>query len=1385
VASSRPHLQRRRARSRQPIPRLARACGLVLAFSPAAAVAPSAADAACECSAPVNLTGIYEQYCGGTGGFPVAPCDPSVGSARGSSTPNRLIIRQTEYVPYDVEADRFPRSKIRGIFVWETEQVTWEGGWDSVFFRCLAPRESRPRAVAYEFETEIAWSCACSLPYRPIVSAPLEFDASLATTPVLVASKTIRLEGTAKPGVQEINLKTLQAASCSGVPADDCQAFGPAWSDDCTRSNCEDKCIDGNESVFLESDRRNYVLTGPAPPSEDAGTITGFATTLENQPAHGSEVFDGTVILSVQDSFIRGKRPTESDEAYAEYVDTVPRRAVAEYTLNPNLPGFFQFDNVPVFERNDRGTLVFLEYSVEVRGASAVQYLLDENGDRIPDGSGGEKSIPLEFFDETVFNVRPSEPSDTPFDVEVLMSPIGELAIKLDLVDKLQRVAENAYEPIETEVATYLEGFSDGSIPFEGAPFEGLKRAVWAERAVFFGTDVARQLLDVMGESASSMAGDVYDFFDVWRQKDLKKARAEYEELAERKDALAEVVERYPSAGVTPQAVVIQKALAKIQEGQQFAAIQTSKIADFLTGLTKSSVKYLDSALGGLGADDEAIALSKKALLAVWKTVLDVLRFQSVGSVARTGLKILIEDSTKLVISEGLYDPPSPVASALPAFCPDRLPALTNSRDKMMTWAADDPDLYRIDRDIGIDILKPALTSSTAALARAGEFLAYAQASDALSEVSDLIGNVYAVAKWAKILFEVGKWGFNIAAFAEPSYQLYGVLDDAIDESAYFLYGDNPPSEFTRAVATAPTARAAANPTLLADVQQAAADLEAAVAEITAAVGEDRIFDALLMVAGEAEPTLVGRIETFTRSADRFLAQSAAIDTIPWQSNAVYVDLTLTMGEMMAHRFATVSALRDLYLAVLLEDYAGPDDSRYQAHRGVMVNDLGAMGDVAARFASLAGQFASETSARMFTPVILIDTLTAVSQSTGERYITESPETFQVSARIKNISSESVSGLTARMTVATLNASASLLGAADQAISNGTLAPDDGVEDDGDDEVLLTWNVEYAGDLQESDPIALTVELLESGDAPASFVGEPRYLAVVRALELIDADADGIPDHYERANGLDPTMDDSSSDLDEDGVDNGTEYELGTSVGDSDSDGDGLSDGEELAPGADGYVTDPLAADTDADGVEDPSDGDPIDGSTTDPTPAPGEPVVALAETFVALDPDVPVASVSVTNAGDGVLQWTAQSDAPLVLAVTPEAPDFAVDAGAVTIALREGIDASVLESIDATVSVIDIVGGVGDAQTIHVIVGSDLDPLFCGHATDGSLGGTVTATDALLALKAAVGTATCNPCRCDVDDSGSLSASDALRILQAAVGLDSALTCPRCVASG
>jgi hypothetical protein len=75
--------------------------------------------------------------------------------------------------------------------------------------------------------------------------------------------------------------------------------------------------------------------------------------------------------------------------------------------------------------------------------------------------------------------------------------------------------------------------------------------------------------------------------------------------------------------------------------------------------------------------------------------------------------------------------------------------------------------------------------------------------------------------------------------------------------------------------------------------------------------------------------------------------------------------------------------------------------------------------------------------------------------------------------------------------------------------------------------------------------------------------------------------------------------------------------------------------------------------------------------------------------------------------------------------------------------------------------------------------VSGPIGPYVAGECGDADGNESVVAADALLTLRAAVLGAECALHRCDTDDDGSITATDALRVLWAAVGLVVELRCP------
>jgi hypothetical protein len=91
----------------------------------------------------------------------------------------------------------------------------------------------------------------------------------------------------------------------------------------------------------------------------------------------------------------------------------------------------------------------------------------------------------------------------------------------------------------------------------------------------------------------------------------------------------------------------------------------------------------------------------------------------------------------------------------------------------------------------------------------------------------------------------------------------------------------------------------------------------------------------------------------------------------------------------------------------------------------------------------------------------------------------------------------------------------------------------------------------------------------------------------------------------------------------------------------------------------------------------------------------------------------------------------------------------------------------------DFHVSDIECDGTIGSTTTT-----TELPPAVCGDATGDEK---VTATDALVTLRTAVGSASCEACVCDVNSAGGITSSDALAVLRAGVGQPVTLSCGDC----
>jgi hypothetical protein len=337
------------------------------------------------------------------------------------------------------------------------------------------------------------------------------------------------------------------------------------------------------------------------------------------------------------------------------------------------------------------------------------------------------------------------------------------------------------------------------------------------------------------------------------------------------------------------------------------------------------------------------------------------------------------------------------------------------------------------------------------------------------------------------------------------------------------------------------------------------------------------------------------------------------------------------------------------------------------------------------------------TQARMFLPLVVVEPVSISSTATNSSFITRSPETFLIRARVRNLSGNAVTNFQAVLHVGgRTNGIANLAELSVPKVLN--LESKDGSTGSGTDEAMLEWELDYAGALIEAQ-----IELYIEGLAAPNYAVVGTEMGLHVDAGIYDADADGLPDDWEALHGLSITENDAALDSDGDGVSNENEFRLGTAPNNSDTDGDGLSDGLEIA-GAMGFKTNPRLKDSDSDGTFDNLDGAPNDAASSTETFLYDEPTVEVGTRTVILTRNRPFAFVDIRNAGEGELFWSATVSNPnLITTSGSSSPQLNTDS--VLISVSSSFDFNAADVAVSTVTISDNAGQSLDAQQITVII--------------------------------------------------------------------------------
>lgn len=1068
------------------------------------------------------------------------------------------------------------------------------------------------------------------------------------------------------------------------------------------------------------------------------------------QTSSGVDVEQATIVLYPQRGPIRPPLASESDDEYAAYRLGQLGAPLFTRRLTASDDGRFRFDDLPsVLKTPMAGKSVYRPayYTVAVEDAESLETAPTERR--------------VFFLPQQVNNLRARI---FPATRQIDMEPTDGIPRKLSLVNQLSRLSPNQYAAVERPVGSWLLSLNNRPTASQAA---GIERAILAEQAVRSAYQFADQQLSVMLGGLNSLIGDLIDDLSDGNRKlaDQRKALAKLEGDLK----LAELQGRWGLQDNQAVLDAIGKNIERLLEGN--AELGLARLAGNLKAASDYGVKALRLGLRWAGYDSPDLDLVIELFKVTVDTMFEIAITQGVSGSAKPLAKLAaakIIENSKAALLDG------PVSYSFSALTSDKLCA---SDELTRNWNDGSTTAFKQARS--------AFFAEDSAMAGdvftiSNSITAYSTAvSDAFSSpVVDLLGEIPKYGKIAETVAKISKYLGNTLTISVPFITVYGVIagDDervtvpipfpgptwlptpdttvqfgrleravkaayGVDELACStVAGTNAmpgrsvsfEGSWHSASSTGPGFRVA----LGAELQAAESPLLLAIDSLETALDVDDILG-VLSWSSDGASSLLDTFSAYRQGIRRVIA--ARQGEVVSEANALESFDALFDGDFeLLFRYENVSdRLQLLLLGVLSQEYAGPSDAGYIIARSNLNAELAALRAGIEALTSLGVQVLGQNASQPTLPAVIVDSLTLSSRGGPVQTISVSPQNFELSATVRNIGDVDLPLVGAHLVITDVNDAITLVG--DPIFDIGTLDAIDDTDNGGGDQVTVTWTFTFDGSLATNQSILLAVDLLENGDIPSAFRPFGNATVLLPDIVLLDADLDGMIDTWESDNGLDVTADDAHLDLDGDGLDNITEFDIGTLPMNPDTDGDTLSDGEEANRGVDGYITDPLLRDTDGDGTSDRFDGQPLDPDTVvDPSTPPDEPVVAVDTNVVLLNANRRVAAISVSNAGSGQLNWTAAAANLGLVDLSTAAPAIQAGPGGVVVAASAGYDFASLPPVLTRVRIVDIGGAEQDYQDIDVFLGeqepgpdTDADGLNDVHDSDDDNDGVPDALDA------------------------------------------------------
>jgi hypothetical protein len=771
------------------------------------------------------------------------------------------------------------------------------------------------------------------------------------------------------------------------------------------------------------------------------GTIRGrLRSAVPTLTTNEYAVQSADLTLFAQTERFRERDVGESEESYRSYVAVwkAGRKVLNRTRISPEHDGEFSFSDVPLLllSPGPDPTWRAALFSIDVSGAYTDEDYMSPDG--VVDPS---RTQALYFAEKTVENLLPDRHTI------IELRPLEAIGQKQVLAEALS--SSNYYAEIEDQVLSYLSAIKSGQLAATESRVEGIRRAIWAERAVRDGGILAEQLIQIALESFGTLLGDLYgDLLDFTRA-DINAGKAE----------LARVDNRMEELKLSPQ----YAAQFKLSPGDlpppgnwvagTLKAARWSETMETIKKLVEALKPLVEAGMRQAGHDEQTVGRAGLLFQQVLLSVAGTIQSRTLAGATQDTVKLLISESVQ-GMAPLVYDD---LTKTLYSYTRHTQGVLKFSLNQMKEWSRADEQQYRRDRAEALVAMNQLNQEATLLL----RTLIYAQfaatALDLIQNTFGTLGAVFPNAKGVELAAQLSKYAANMATVEAALVYAFARAPILIDRAAHRAFGAQPGVRQQAGAMTVSVQSAAGR---FQSQPTSGTNLIASLNEIRSALQNDDLGGVLNLLF---EGSYSRRQTSYNRDLRAFQTHASGIQSRGSLDAVALLGRLRDLAAVLDLRaMESESAARRVLMRALDFEYNGSSDPVYMAERSLAIALIADYTQAIRDMDAYTSNLASLLGDAEFLPTIAVDFEGQRSELTGFDYISREDEAFELKAKVRNLTRARLENLVVELSFD--SPQLSFQNSKTQVIAS--LAANDGAARSGEHEAEVVWRVIYKGNLR-------------------------------------------------------------------------------------------------------------------------------------------------------------------------------------------------------------------------------------------------------------------------------------------------------------------------------